>query len=252
MFLRRIAAHLKAQNWTAVGIDLLIVIVGVWLGAEAANWNEARRVREGERAFLRELQADLSADNASLERKIVYHRQVLAAAERADGFIEAGRPCAPGRCWAVLVDFFAASQWQDVNATRGVLESLQRSPYPYDRELERRLIEYYRTLQLTAQLNGLSDYRRVVRMRIPVRMQRALWNCNTGGGDMQRVDLTCRPGGGTDADFRAVVERLRRDPEIAEQLTFRTSTQILAIRDLDRRVRDGKALIAQVKAAAEG
>ena len=31
-----------------------------------------------------------------------------------------------------LVDFFAASQWQDVNATRGVLESLQRYFSPYE------------------------------------------------------------------------------------------------------------------------
>ena len=213
--MRRIVQHLKDQNWTAVGIDFLIVVVGVWLGAEAANWNEARRVREGEKAFLRDVAADLTLDNASLASKIVYHRQVLASAERADAFIRAGRPCEAGRCWAVLVDFFAASQWQDVSATRGVLENLQRSPYPYDRLLERRLIEYYRTLQLT----GLSDYRRIVRMRIPAPMQRALWPCNTGGGDGQRVNLGCAPGGGTEADFRAVVERLRADREIAEQLT---------------------------------
>ena len=38
MFLRRIAAHLKTQNWTAVGLDLLIVVIGVFIGTQVSNW----------------------------------------------------------------------------------------------------------------------------------------------------------------------------------------------------------------------
>ena len=32
MILRRITQHVKDQNWTAVAIDLVIVVVGVFLG----------------------------------------------------------------------------------------------------------------------------------------------------------------------------------------------------------------------------
>ena len=42
MILRRIAEHLKAQNWTAVGLDLAIVIVGVFIGTQVSNWNLSR------------------------------------------------------------------------------------------------------------------------------------------------------------------------------------------------------------------
>jgi hypothetical protein len=42
MLFRRIAQHVKEQNWTAVGIDFVIVIVGVFLGIQVSNWNEAR------------------------------------------------------------------------------------------------------------------------------------------------------------------------------------------------------------------
>ena len=42
MLLRRIIEHVKAQNWFAVGIDFVIVVVGVFIGIQVANWNDAR------------------------------------------------------------------------------------------------------------------------------------------------------------------------------------------------------------------
>ncbi|MEM7491908.1 MAG: hypothetical protein AAF296_00915 [Pseudomonadota bacterium] len=42
MLLRRITKHVKAQNWFAVFLDFCIVVVGVFIGIQVANWNEAR------------------------------------------------------------------------------------------------------------------------------------------------------------------------------------------------------------------
>ena len=42
MLLRRITKHVKDQNWTAVALDFFIVVVGVFIGIQVANWNEAR------------------------------------------------------------------------------------------------------------------------------------------------------------------------------------------------------------------
>lgn len=42
MILRRLSANLRAQNWTAIGIDFLIVVLGVFVGIQASNWNQAR------------------------------------------------------------------------------------------------------------------------------------------------------------------------------------------------------------------
>lgn len=39
---RRVIAHVKAQNWFAVTVDFLIVVMGVFVGIQASNWNEAR------------------------------------------------------------------------------------------------------------------------------------------------------------------------------------------------------------------
>ena len=42
MILRRISEHVKAQNWFAVGVDLVIVVVGVFIGIEVQQWADAQ------------------------------------------------------------------------------------------------------------------------------------------------------------------------------------------------------------------
>ena len=46
MILRRIKAHVEKENWFAVGIDFAIVVVGVFIGLQVANWNEVRSENE--------------------------------------------------------------------------------------------------------------------------------------------------------------------------------------------------------------
>ena len=42
MLLRRITKHVKEQSWFAVGLDFVIVVVGVFIGLQVANWNDGR------------------------------------------------------------------------------------------------------------------------------------------------------------------------------------------------------------------
>ena len=42
MLFRRIKAHVEKENWFAVGVDFAIVVIGVFIGLQVANWNEAR------------------------------------------------------------------------------------------------------------------------------------------------------------------------------------------------------------------
>ena len=45
MLLRRITQHVKEQNWFAVGLDFVIVVFGVFIGLQVANWNDGRAER---------------------------------------------------------------------------------------------------------------------------------------------------------------------------------------------------------------
>jgi hypothetical protein len=59
MILRRVIQHFRKQEWTAIAIDLVIVVVGVVIGIQVANWNEARIERELVRGHLSEIAQDL-------------------------------------------------------------------------------------------------------------------------------------------------------------------------------------------------
>ncbi len=41
MILRRLVEHLREQNWTAIAIEFALLVAGVFLGIQVANWNEA-------------------------------------------------------------------------------------------------------------------------------------------------------------------------------------------------------------------
>jgi hypothetical protein len=67
MVLRRVTEHLSKQHWTAVFLDFVVVVVGVFLGIQAANWNESRKERAEERRFYAQILDDLRVDQQSLK-----------------------------------------------------------------------------------------------------------------------------------------------------------------------------------------
>jgi hypothetical protein len=60
MILRRIT-HFGKQEWTAIAVDFIIVVAGVFLGIQASNWNEARADRKVAASHLREIAEDLQS-----------------------------------------------------------------------------------------------------------------------------------------------------------------------------------------------
>jgi hypothetical protein len=75
MILQRVTAHLKRQDWTAIALDLLIVIVGVFIGMQVSNWNEARSERARERNYLERLRFDFTANVKTLESYVEARRR---------------------------------------------------------------------------------------------------------------------------------------------------------------------------------
>lgn len=75
MLLRRITKHTKDQNWTAVAIDFAIVVLGVFLGMQVSNWNEARQDRTEERSLLvRLLDESIELQGARESERANYQR----------------------------------------------------------------------------------------------------------------------------------------------------------------------------------
>jgi len=52
MILQRISENIRSQNWFAVTVEFVIVVVGVFMGLQVQDWNEARKERIDEHDLL--------------------------------------------------------------------------------------------------------------------------------------------------------------------------------------------------------
>lgn len=67
MILRRVINHLRKQEWTAIAIDFVIVVLGVFVATQVSDWTAARN----ERAHADYLTSALQSEFAGIERELV-------------------------------------------------------------------------------------------------------------------------------------------------------------------------------------
>jgi len=68
MILRRLAQNLKAQNWTAIWIEFVLLVLGVFLGIQVSNWNSARTDQRLATRYLTDIASDIRSDLAEIAR----------------------------------------------------------------------------------------------------------------------------------------------------------------------------------------
>ena len=78
MVIRRIREHVAAHNWFAVGIDLAIVVAGVFLGTQVNNWNEERIDRERAADYRARLIGELDFNARQYALQAAYYRRAKA------------------------------------------------------------------------------------------------------------------------------------------------------------------------------
>jgi len=78
MILRSLTRHVREQNWFAVGLDFFIVVVGVFIGIQVANWNAERLERQIERDTLIRLHDDIVESIAGQDRDLRFLEQQLS------------------------------------------------------------------------------------------------------------------------------------------------------------------------------
>ncbi|MEO1248047.1 MAG: hypothetical protein AAFX56_20400 [Pseudomonadota bacterium] len=85
--LRRFRKHITEQNWIALAFDFLIVVVGVFLGLQAQDWNQSRVDRQSERAYLERLTDDFAQLSKELESCMNIYEGSLAALEHISSVV---------------------------------------------------------------------------------------------------------------------------------------------------------------------
>ena len=150
MILRRVIAQFRKQEWTAIAIDFVIVVVGVFVGLQVSNWNAARQQASLAASYLERLDGDLSAMEVYLEEMIAESSSrydltldLLRAASAAPGAEEALVAAAEAfftKGWKTPRFTIADAVYTDLTST-GNLSLI-------DPDLRARITQYYADLDL--------------------------------------------------------------------------------------------------------
>ncbi len=118
MILRRLSQSLKEQNWAAIGIEFVLLVLGVFLGIQVANWNEDRTTEKQAKLFTERLRADLNIEAWAYEFQIQYYSEVLKNAEKTLAILEGEENASHEQ---LLISAYRATQYN--------LQTRRRSSY---------------------------------------------------------------------------------------------------------------------------
>lgn len=227
----RLGARLRQQDWIAFAIDLAIVVVGVFLGIQASNWNQSLSdARRGE-AYRTRIDADLHADISGLQHRLEYWRQVQDYATTALSFAEARRPSNRSP-WEVLLAFYQASQiwiYTPTNSTYEELTGAGQLELLGDSNLRSALANYYvsNSRWRPAMFEVQPAYREHVRMLIPSGIQTYIWqHCHSPVTDTFNRFFDC-PSPVALGEALRIDRELAADRQLIGELRFwRTNLQL--------------------------
>ncbi|HIG23368.1 hypothetical protein [Henriciella sp.] len=117
MILQRLATSIRKQDWFTVLIETLIVVLGVFLGIQLGNWNDARGDHAREAVYLERLVGDLERDGDVL-REVTQSQQARLAAIAA-----------------ILGDAFGEAQPESLKTSASVGDHETEFPFPPGLEL---------------------------------------------------------------------------------------------------------------------
>lgn len=173
--IRRIRTHAARQDWFAIAVDLAIVVIGVYLGIQASNWNQARQDRAVVRELRGQLIANLKANEDDLRSRSLYYAQVQDHAIAALHAIEqSGGPLGE----AFLIDAYQASQAWRRPFDRTAFDELRNSglAMKIGDVRARAAISAYSVGAEGFDLSGLrqTDYREQLRRSMDLRTQKLI------------------------------------------------------------------------------
>jgi hypothetical protein len=172
MILRRIREHVSHHNWFAVAIDLAIVVVGVFFGTQANNWNQARLDRERAREERAMLIDDVRANQQNLAMRRQYYTWVRGAALKTLAALDQPSSALGEQ---FLIDSYQASQILPWSLKRNTYDQINASGgigNLGDAALRDQVSNYYVSSDVTgANLAYVMPYRETLRRVMPYRVQ---------------------------------------------------------------------------------
>jgi hypothetical protein len=172
MLLRRVREHVTAHNWFAVSVDLIIVVLGVFLGIQVSNWNAERLAHQAGEAYRVRIIRDVEMNENDMQNRAVYYGQVRAFALQVLGDLDGGARLPDDR---FLIAAHQATQIFTRPMIRSAYEEILASgAYDMvgDADTRDRITSYYLTVDASAIMYAsATSYRDAVRRAMPCRVQ---------------------------------------------------------------------------------
>ncbi|HPE32715.1 MAG TPA: hypothetical protein PLV61_16095 [Parvularculaceae bacterium] len=227
MILRRVIEHVRKQHWTAVFLDFVIVVVGVFIGIQVSNWNAAQMdARRGEE-YAERLATDLKYDLEGRRSLVAYFDEVNKSLENS--IVLLADPNSDPR--ELVVNVYRSTEFAHNPQTRATWDEIvsagELGLMPRD-AVEGGISFYFGSdiSEQTASDVTSSPLRRRVRSILSHNVQKAIRagcsdirdgrNAVVSFVDECRIDAP-------DADIFAAAEELRRDPELVRDLQLHAS-----------------------------
>jgi len=251
MILRRLATALRQQDWVTVAVEIIIVVLGVFIGIQVANWNDARIDQGRALAYLERISLDLDADLAALADRQVFWSEVSGYGETGLTYAQSGSIDAASH-WTVLLAYFQASQVAEFITTQATYDELRSAgdlELISNLDVRNELASYY-NFGAAPTVVERPAYREHIRGIIPMGIQAYIWNScyESNATGFQRMLDCASPV--DDDQARAVVDKLAGNALLMEQLRYWMSTMHVAQLIANDRVAAATALQRMI--AAEG
>ena len=171
MVVRRIREHVAAHNWFAVGVDVVIVVLGVFLGTQVNNWNEARLENEQARDYRNRLIAELEFDARQYALQTAYYRRAREYGLQALSALN-GAPVSD-RDFAVAA--YQLTQTDTTKAKTGVFDEMAANGlvnHLGDDETQQLASDFYLSVEVAQRTNeSIFPYRTLLREAMPYATQ---------------------------------------------------------------------------------
>jgi hypothetical protein len=226
MAIRRFREHVSAHNWFAVSVDVGIVVLGVFLGIQASNWNEGRQTRSVAAEYRSQIVSDLDNNITDLTARQAYYGEALERSLDTLNLLDAQPSAETDK--RLVASAYQASEVFARPLVRGAYDEMTASGIGReiaDLSTRARLTSLYTALvSADRTFQATTDYREKARRIIPSAVQQYLRR--------QCADIITRHPNGLRtaamfddcrlnldaAQVRSAAERLRGSSDIKEDL----------------------------------
>ena len=255
--MRRVREHVAAHNWFAVLVDLIIVVLGVYLGIEVSNWNADRLARQSGADYLARIERDIESNEQDMRARVAYFGQVKDFGMEVLGDFEGTARLTDERFLIaayqsthIFPRALVRSSYDEVQAV-GALDTLGRAE-------TREMVASYYVAAETAENNfsTVTEYREVMRSAIPYAIQQRIReNCaevfvtTSIGPSHLALPETCSLGLSAAETARAAA-RVRATPGLERDLTRHLADidqKLISFQRLEERARTVGEQLAEAR-----